>query len=390
MYRFLGILVAASAIALLAWPVTASAQEVKREGLNELAVELATSTRAVAKKLEQPAVRIGFFTPFGIDDGNAGGALMAALALALGNFVKADAALELQGSYGFVADSSVGTGVKTIVVRAKLIRVGTGQEEKEFSAFEGHVRAIADIARILGPNVALPPQGNYDERMKELQKGLPPGPGKPPEAQAFIHGPGNTLVSAKKGSEYAVEIRTRLLKDGDRRDAAPRKVELLNGLPFVGIDPGELYEVRVLNYSKAEIAVALCIDGIDQFTFSEDRKDDKKDGPPRFTHWIVAPATGDKAGEVVIKGWHKTASPKRQDNVLSFLVTEYGKGAASLFPTKSQGKVGMIEVAIAASHPPGSKGGAETGFGPPVRVEQEVVKRDISSPHEFVTIRYTR
>ncbi len=390
MHRFLAILVAATVVALLARSAPAHAQEVKREGLRELAVELATSTRAVAKKLEQPAVRIGFFTPFGIDDGNAGGALMAALAQALGDFVKADAALELQGSYGFVADGSGGTGVKTIVVRAKLIRVGNGQEEKEFPAFEGHVRAIADIARIMGPNVALPPQGNYGERMKELQKGLPPGPGKPPEAPAFIHGPGNTLVSAKKDSAYAVEIRTKLLKDGDNRDAAPRKIELLNGLPFVGIDQGELYEVRVLNYSQAEIAVALCIDGIDQFTFSEDRKDDKKDGPPRFTHWIVAPAKGDKPGEVIIKGWHKTANPKRQDNVLSFLVTEYGKGAASQFPTKSQGKVGMIAVAVAASHPPGSKGGSETGFGPPREVKQEVVKRDIDAPHEFVTIRYAR
>ena len=44
---------------------------------------------------------------------------------------------------------------------------------------------------------------------------------------------------------------------------------LENGLPFVRIDKGELYEVRVVNNSPEEVAVTLAIDGIDQFTFSD-------------------------------------------------------------------------------------------------------------------------
>ena len=71
-------------------------------------------------------------------------------------------------------------------------------------------------------------------------------------------------------------------------------------------------------------------------------------------------------------------------------MTEYGQGAASKFPTQSQGKVGTITVGIARSHPPGTKGGSETGFGPPVEVKQEPVKRDIDAPHEFISVRYTR
>ena len=102
---------------------------------------------------------------------------------------------------------------------------------------------------------------------------------------------------------------------------------------------------------------------------------------------------------MLIRGWHKTARPltdedKRQGkgNVLKFLVTNYGEGAASKFPTRAQGKVGTITVGIALSFPPGSghKGASETGFGPPEEVKQTVVKRDIAAPHEFVTVRYNR
>ncbi|MBY0458518.1 MAG: hypothetical protein K2V38_14355 [Gemmataceae bacterium] len=401
-----------AAAALVGAVAPGRAQEPGKQGLREVTLALGESVRKTAAKLEQSSVRIGFFTPFGIDHGNAGGAFMAELALALQGFVNKDAVLELYGSYGFV-ENPEGSGVKVIVVEAKLKRTTTGRDEKEFAPFEGYIRANTDINRMIGGIVSHKPDDKYKDpfkdRNKEIQDGLPykppAGPGKPPEkvqppkVQAHIDG---TLVKARKESEYAVEIRKKALDD--KGNAKAVGAELKDGLPFVPIDKGEVYEVRVINNSNHEIAVSLAIDGIDQFTFSEDRTDlldasGKQvlgaDGKciqrPKFGHWIVEPCKGDKPGEVLITGWHKTADPKRKDNVMSFLVTEYGKGAASKFPTQAQGKVGLITVGIARSFPKGtSRSGGETGFGPDRELKQEVVQRTIDPPHEFVTIRYNR
>ncbi|HKI30777.1 MAG TPA: hypothetical protein VKA46_02715 [Gemmataceae bacterium] len=374
-------LVAGSLLAVALCGPARAAEGDKKEGLRELAGALAQSARKVAEKNKQTRIRVGYFTPSGIDQGNAGGAFMAELALALGTFANPAAPFELKGEFFFVADPN-NAELKVIKVKARLTDIGTAEDVAEFKEFVGFIRSVGDIAKITGATVPFKPDNEYDGppsdgRNKDLQKRLPPGPGKPPAVEAHIDG---TFVSTRKDSPYAVEISTKPLNGAGA--AVPRKATLENGLAFVPIDKGELYEVRVVNNSDHEIAVSLSIDGIDQFTFSEDRKEE---GTPRFSHWIVAPRK-----DVIIYGWHKTASKKRKDNVLSFLVTEYGKGAASKFPTQSQGKVGTITVGIARSHPPGTKGGSETGFGPPVEVKQEVVRRDIDAPHEFITVRYAR
>src|SRR5262249_15133236 len=141
------------------------------------------------------------------------------------------------------------------------------------------------------------------------------------------------------------------------------------------IQKEELYEIRVHNRSKNEIAVSVKIDGIDSFEFSDDRN--PTTGRPIFAHWIVAPG-----GTLKLPGWHKTNDPKRDDTFLSFLVTDYGKGASSKLAGRSQGEVGVITVAISNSHDPSSskgtaKSGAETGFGPPVKGLLKPIERRI-------------
>src|SRR5690349_18223534 len=79
-------------------PAPAAAGE-RKEGLRDLAAELAASTRRVAEKNKQAGVRIGYFTPKGIDNGNAGGAFMSEVALALGTFANPASPLELAGEY---------------------------------------------------------------------------------------------------------------------------------------------------------------------------------------------------------------------------------------------------------------------------------------------------
>src|SRR5262249_38675510 len=120
--------VAPAVFALLLGGVGVRGEEARKEGLREVAAKPAEAGRKAAGKLEQPAVRVGFFTPFGIDDSHAGGAFMAELAAALKDFVIPTAAVELQGSYGFIENPEK-SGLKAIVVRAKLIRLSTGAEE---------------------------------------------------------------------------------------------------------------------------------------------------------------------------------------------------------------------------------------------------------------------
>ena len=147
------------------------------------------------------------------------------------------------------------------------------------------------------------------------------------------------------------------------------------------IDQNELYEIMIYNSSKEEVAVAVSIDDLDVFHFTEDRTD----GHPNYTNHIVP-----RESETVIQGWHK--SIHGNENVLSFLVTGYGQGAASKAGVTARGKVGVIHVQFAACSPlaPGAKSANETGFGPPIKVEQKVVTYDIKPPHDFVSIRYSR
>ncbi len=196
----------------------------------------------------------------------------------------------------------------------------------------------------------------------------------------------DTRIKTSEESDYALEIVAKSLADADDSsiEAAAVRPSLEDNLAKVGIGVGQVYEVVVHNDSDQEIAVSLTIDGIDMFTFSDDRN--PKTGKPRFSHMLV-PARG----SLNIRGWHKTVSQKRDDNFNRFLVTEYGKGAASKLPQLSAGKRGVITVAISKAHQPGSgtsRSSAETGFGPPTKVNQTVVKRKIDPPHEFITIRY--
>jgi hypothetical protein len=152
--------------------------------------------------------------------------------------------------------------------------------------------------------------------------------------------------------------------------------------PSVEIPLGHYYQVKVVNRDHCEIGVQLAIDGVDQFHFSEDRKDD---GSPRFSAWIV-----DAKKDVLIRGWHKNAKP---GEVFSFLTTRIGGGAVRKLPQVPQGKIGTITVGIALTadiNMKGAKGDAmETALGPPVVVKQDVVARKIDKPHEFLSIRYS-
>jgi hypothetical protein len=236
-----------------------------------------------------------------------------------------------------------------------------------------------DIARTLAVNAALSPSGDRKTRNEEIQQAR-----QSPDPVVT----GGTRVSAAPGSPFAVEV---LVRDRLGAPAVPAPVRVVKGQPFVDIPRGKLYEVKVYNDSTHEAAVTLAVDGIDSFTFSEEV--DPATKKPLFSHYIV-----DAGRSAEVKGWHVT-NKKTGKNVLSFLVTAYGEGAASKL--KRTGAIGVLSVTFAASWEKESQmpadegqardaGGNETGFGPPQEVGFNPVKRNFGAPRAVVSIRYTR
>jgi len=359
----------------------ARADEAKAEGVRELAVELSVNVKAVLKKREQLGVRVGHFTGTGIDHAEAGGMLTSAVVLELGVLVNVEAKLELKADY-YLIDDPKAAGVKVIKLVAVIKDLAAGGTVKEFPEFEGFVRKADDFKRLIGATGVDKPDGDgngkpNENRRKDAYDSLPPKPGVPPKVTAFVKG---SVVRAAEGSKYDVEIVCGATAKGPFAPLAPTLLDnQFPGLPFVEIPKGHYYQVRVKNNDACRLGIFLHLDGIDQFAFSEDKA---PDGRPKFKMWVV-----DAGQSITIEGYHKNLNP---GEVFGFLTTEHGKGAASKFPTQSQGKVGTICVGLAREKQPGEKGGQETVPGDVIPFKQKVTAFKLGDINEFVTVRYSR
>ncbi len=356
------------------------ADESKAEGVRELAVDLSENVKAVLQKREQLGIRVGHFTGSGIDHAEAGGMLTSAVVLELGLLVNVKAKLELKADY-YLVDDPKAAGVKVIKLVAVIKDLAAGSTVKGFPEFVGFVRKADDFKRLIGATGVDKPDGdgegkpNEESRRRAFQT-VPTKPGVPPKVTAFVKG---SVVRAAEGSNYDVQILCGATAKGP---FAPLTATLddkqFPGLPFVEIPKGHYYQVRVKNNDACRLGIFLHLDGIDQFAFSED----KTDGRPKFKMWVV-----DAGKEITIEGYHKNLDP---GEVFGFLTTEHGKGAASKFPTQSQGKVGTICLGLAREKQPGEKGSQETVPGDVIPFKQKVVEFKLGDINEFVTVRYSR
>jgi hypothetical protein len=413
----------------------------KTEGVHEVAAELATNVKKVLEKRNQLGIRVGLFTGSGIDHSQNGGLFMDAVVRELGAAVNNKATLELKGDFFLVEDPNA-KGVKTIKVTAVIKDLALGANVKEFPEFVGYVRDLLDTARILGSTAALPPDDyvlpptpvinpkdekkdsyqtvpvevdekpriSFEDKRKKLLATAPQELGEKPLAPT-AHIKGNA-VRSHEGSKYEVEILTGPKAEGPFTPLTPTLTNKdFPGSPHVKMEEGHYYRVKIANRDSLRVAVYLHLDGIDQFTFSEDRipvmeevsdeRGGKKKRPltgadgqevsvPKYGSWVVDPGK-----EFTIKGYHKNIKP---GEVFGFLTTEHGKGAASKFPTLSQGKVGTICVSFAAEQLKAVTYAAtvmttvplETGKGEVIKEKQEETKFVAGKVSEIVTVRYGR
>jgi hypothetical protein len=360
-----------------------SNQASRREGVQDLANDLAANVKTFLQKRGQLGIRVGHFTGSGLDHVNAGGLLMTNLVQALGNTVQVEAPLELGGKY-LLTDDPNAPNLKVILVRASITDLKTGADVKEFPEFVGYIRNATDFARLTGATVVFKADENYpgtpsQGRRLDVQDSLPPKPGeKPKQCTAFVHG---SIIRSHEASLYDVEI---LCGPTAKGPFTPLQATLDNpqfpGVPFVEIAKGHYYQVRVVNRDrKSRLGVFLHLDGIDQFAFSEDRN---PDGSPKYKLWVVDPGK-----DIVIRGYHKNVYP---GEVYGFLTTEHGHGAASKFPKLSQGNIGTICVGLTRERARGEKGILETLPGDVIPEKQKVTEFRLGDIDEFVTIRYGR
>jgi hypothetical protein len=209
------------------------------------------------------------------------------------------------------------------------------------------VRADAVIASVVKPNVALT-------------------------------GPSSTGIRPNPESPFGLEI---LLRVGDRFEPLPPRVA--NGVAFVDIAPDQIYAVRIINDAEFDAGVALSIDGINMFAFSQ---------VPHYKELgkVVVPAKS--AG--IIKGWHDAG-----DNSFAFQISKIADSAAAKFGNLEG--IGTINATFCAAfegpppadEPPGGKGpldGLATKLGPPVQQLLKEVPRKFGVVRSSISVRYTK
>jgi hypothetical protein len=273
--------------------------------------------------------------------------------------VGTDAGLSVSGKFRDVNDAD--TDKLAVELKVKVVDRKTKRTLKE-TAYG--IFGPTEIALLTGANTQMPVSADSEEQIDQLERDL----NKP---RAVVKGA--RVYSAPKG-KYAVEVRV---------NEAPRQAKLKGGQPFVPIDRGEIFTLRLYNDTDIEAAILVVIDGINIFAFNEDPE---PDGVEREYRVIVP-----KRGTAKVKGWYRSKGISD-----SFQVTDYAKSAAGML--KSTEKVGTITAVVSAcwdkggTPPPGEKtrSATGTGFGPPVKNRYQRVERDIGAPREVITIRYTR
>ena len=152
-----------------------------------------------------------------------------------------------------------------------------------------------------------------------------------------------------------------------------------------------MYEIRVYNHSPEEVAIRVFIDGLDLFHFSDDRNP-KDSSRPKYTYSSSRPP--------------RTGTRRRDDRRLAQV--DQGEGELPGLPGDRVRQGGGVEggdsgigtgrgdsSAILAvlswtGRRPEAVAGNETGFGPPRKIGQEEVAREVEPPIDVVSVRYTR
>lgn len=170
------------------------------------------------------------------------------------------------------------------------------------------------------------------------------------------------VASPFDGSPYRMEIL--VLKKGANGEPVigqdgkpvyePRFMNVDKGFAFTDLFEGDIYAVRIYNFSEYDAGVKLTIDGINSFEFSTVEPFRK------LGMWVVPRAVNGKPGTVLITGWHHSVGGQ---NAESFLVTSADKGVAAQLGRNSTAIGTITAMFFAAWRPDEPK--------PPIEIQQK-------------------
>jgi hypothetical protein len=362
-----------SGLALLA--LLAAGTPARAQG--NLRTELAEVAKSIKKVLDgrnETAVAVGQFTGPPSFPSSAGPAIARELGEELRKEkvdVKLRANLVVEGRYKDATDKE--TGLLAAQLNVKVL----DRRDEVLVEFQRGIFGDATLASLFGLTTQLPSDGDAKTRNKKLE-----------EALDNPHSAITATRIAAAGSPYAVEVLVK--KAGDPAAVRARAAEDREGLAFVPIRRGEVYEVRLINDAGHEAAVSLTIDGLSMFTFSDLKN--PHTGQPAYAVVFVGPHRS-----VTIKGWHRTNEYSEE-----FLVTEYSRSAAA--ELKSTANIGTITACFSAAWPTSAKppadepanpneharGADATGRGAQVQARYVEVARHIGVVRAAVSVRYTK
>jgi len=359
-----------------------------KEVVNEASVE-------IMKTIGESKVSVGEFTATGKRNLNSGPVVAELLKDKLENLkpnvvLREDAPFEVKGQYLFTDSPEPveqAAGQKVIRFDFEIRETKTGQSVR--TPISTFIRNNTEIIQLMGLSGHIPSDPNAKDQTEERRKRNTGIQGLILKPQFFIDPNTSTRVSTSKESPFQLEVLSTPSSEENQRPIAPLKVTVKDGMPFIDLKKDDRYELKFYSKANEEVAIKVFIDGINMFYFSDDR-DEREKFKPKYSHLIVPPAQNDVEAVSAIPGWHKSVSGDK--NFLSFLVTSYGKGASQKIDVVSTGQVGVIQVQISRCYPAGSKSasGNETGFGPPLKIEQTPQEREIDSPSDIITIRYSK
>jgi len=350
-------------LALSAMQMATAQDKVLDEGIQKLSAAIADW---VAKEGGDKAVLVGdFVAPPNLQAGGGPG-ISTRLARSLlqkhGLPTRADAPVQVIGKFAMVEERQPGDGFDSVGMRIEAELLDPKGEKLQTVA----IKVFGDsVIQFAGGTGALPaaPEGQTTAAREEAKAEAVTRP------QAATLG---TETRAAADSPFGIEVRVR---QGTTKQSEPRTPEVIDGRAFIKLAEGEEYIVRLHNHSAFEAAVALSVDGLSMWSFSEDGRIDR--------HVILPPG-----GSTDIPGWFINDRVSE-----AFQVSTYGQSAAKLklLPVSA---VGVITAVFSESIEGGDKGGEEatlaTARGRQLDQKFLTVKRVIKPALAVVSVRYRR
>lgn len=310
--------------------------------LGELAKKIAASLK------EQKTVRLGTFIGRGDVHSYFGPEINRVLAkefVALGLNIDAKAPIEINGEYrpATVAPDARQPDYKLTCIRlnVKVVDANTGDLINSIVFEPRSIFGESAVLRAVAIPVAIPPNASAKKADEIIRESY-----QTPKFELT-----ECTIKCKPASLFTVEVLVVNEKDAANPARGADVLRTEQGLPFIHVQKGQYYRLKIHNNADYEVAVRVSIDGIDQYAFS-DADFRKPDGSPRFNYRIISAHSTD-----IIPGWYRNGQ-----SFDYFVVTDYAKSAAAELK-RGEHDVGQIALEFRACWETEAQRPADEGKG---------------------------